>query len=48
VAGKPASEALRQRVVERVPLYHPRGDTWESHFAWSNDFTLVIGLTPTG
>ena len=33
---------------ERVPLFHPRQDRWSDHFAWSDDFTLVIGLTPTG
>jgi 5-methylcytosine-specific restriction endonuclease McrA len=31
-----------------VPLYHPRHDRWDEHFAWSDDFTLIIGLTPTG
>jgi hypothetical protein len=31
-----------------VPLYHPRRDRWDVHFAWSDDFTLMIGLTPTG
>lgn len=31
-----------------VPLYHPRKHSWNEHFAWNNDFTLVIGLTPTG
>ena len=33
---------------EIVPLYHPRRDRWDEHFAWSDDFTLIIGLTPTG
>jgi hypothetical protein len=33
---------------EIVPLYHPRRDRWESHFAWSDDFTLIVGLTPSG
>jgi hypothetical protein len=33
---------------ERVSLYHPRQHAWETHFAWSDDFTLVIGLTATG
>ena len=33
---------------ERAPLYHPRLDHWDEHFAWSDDFTLMIGLTPTG
>src|SRR6266851_4323663 len=33
---------------ERVPLYHPRRQRWCDHFAWSEDFTLVLGLTATG
>jgi hypothetical protein len=33
---------------QHVPLYHPRRDPWDTHFAWSDDFTLLIGLTPTG
>jgi hypothetical protein len=31
-----------------APLYHPRRDRWEQHFAWSADFTLIVGLTATG
>jgi hypothetical protein len=31
-----------------VPLYHPRHHRWDEHFAWSDDFLLMIGLTPTG
>ena len=31
-----------------TPLYHPRQQTWEEHFAWNQDYTLIIGLTPTG
>ncbi len=23
-------------------------DRWDTHFAWSDDFTLIVGLTPTG
>jgi len=33
---------------ERVPLFHPRQHQWKDHFAWNDDFTMVIGLTPTG
>jgi hypothetical protein len=33
---------------EAVPLYHPRKQRWEDHFAWSVDFTEVVGLTPIG
>jgi 5-methylcytosine-specific restriction endonuclease McrA len=31
-----------------VPLYHPRRDKWTDHFTWSEDFRLVLGLTPIG
>jgi HNH endonuclease len=31
-----------------VLLYHPRQQRWSEHFAWNDDFTLIIGLTPTG
>ncbi len=33
---------------ERVSLFHPRREYWSDHFAWNEDCTLVIGLTPTG
>lgn len=33
---------------EVVPLYHPRQQQWHEHFAWIHDFTVVLGLTPTG
>lgn len=33
---------------ESVSLYHPRNQKWSEHFRWSDDFTLIIGLTPTG
>lgn len=33
---------------ETVPLYHPRQQCWTDHFGWSEDFTLVLGPTPTG
>lgn len=29
-------------------LYHPRQHRWRDHFTWSDDFTEIIGLTPTG
>ena len=31
-----------------APLYHPRQQHWLDHFIWSEDFTEVVGLTPTG
>lgn len=33
---------------EIVPLYHPRRQRWDDHFAWNDDFTLIVGLTSTG
>jgi HNH endonuclease len=31
-----------------LPIFHPRTDHWSAHFSWSDDFTLLSGLTPTG
>jgi len=31
-----------------VSLYHPHQQQWSEHFAWNDDFNMVIGLTPTG
>ena len=33
---------------ESMPLFHPRQHDWHEHFAWSDDYTLMIGLTPIG
>ena len=33
---------------QSVPLYHPRQQEWSVHFAWSEDATQIMGLTPTG
>ncbi len=29
-------------------LYHPRKQSWQDHFRWSDGFTRVVGLTATG
>lgn len=29
-------------------VFNPRQQSWEEHFAWNDDFTLIIGLTATG
>ncbi len=31
-----------------VLLYHPRQQRWGEHFAWSDDFLRIIGLTSVG
>ena len=41
-------EALDPGSGQTVPLYHPRRDRWEEHFAWSEDFRFLLGKTPTG
>ena len=33
---------------ETVPLFNPRQSRWNEHCAWSDDFTLVVGLPPIG
>ena len=33
---------------EVVSLYHPRQHHWSDHFAWNDDFTLLLGLTAIG
>jgi hypothetical protein len=41
IAIDPATNAF-------APLYHPRQHRWRDHFTWSDNFTEIIGLTPTG
>ena len=31
-----------------VPLYNPRTQYWQDHFAWNDDFTRIVALTATG
>ena len=31
-----------------VSLYNPHQQDWAQHFRWSEDYALVIGVTPTG
>ena len=31
-----------------VALFHPRQQRWKEHFAWNDDFTLILGLMQTG
>ena len=32
----------------KVALFNPRQDIWKNHFRWSDDFTFILGLSPTG
>ena len=40
--------ALDPSSDEMVPLFHPRRDRWQEHFDWNENFTRIVGLTPTG
>ena len=31
-----------------VLLYHPRQHRWRNHFAWDEEYTHLLGITPTG
>jgi hypothetical protein len=42
------TDALDPENNRRVPLFHPRQHTWAEHFAWNNDYSLVIGMTALG
>jgi HNH endonuclease len=33
---------------ELVAVFNPRNNAWIDHFRWNDDFTKVIGITPTG
>ncbi len=33
---------------DHVPLFNPRTQIWDDHFAWDETFTLILGLTPIG
>lgn len=32
----------------RTRLFNPRGDHWDRHFGWSNDFGRLVGKTRVG
>jgi HNH endonuclease len=31
-----------------IPLYNPRTEVWDEHFAWSEDATNLLGITTIG
>ncbi len=33
---------------ELVRLFHPPQHRWAAHFAWNEDATLILGLSPSG
>jgi HNH endonuclease len=43
-----ATEATDLATGQSVSLFHPREDGWLEHFAWNEDASLLVGLTPVG
>ena len=43
-----ARVAIDPDTGERVPLFHPRRDDWESHFRFDLQQGTIVGLTPVG
>jgi hypothetical protein len=43
-----ATTALDPITSIEVPLFNPRLDRWEDHFAYSADMDRIIGLSPVG
>jgi hypothetical protein len=42
------THAIDPETGETAALFNPRTQDWLAHFAWNDDKTRVIGLTPTG
>jgi len=42
------TEALDPKTGKPAPLFNPRQHLWKEHFAWNENFTVIIGLSPTG
>lgn len=43
-----ATHDLDPETAEPVPLFNPRTQLWDEHFAWAGGAIYVRGLTPTG
>lgn len=41
-------QAIDSLTDKLAPLFNPRRQSWQAHFAWSEDGTCIIGLTSTG
>lgn len=42
------TQAVDPMTNETVPLFNPRTQSWNVHFAWNQDGIRVIGLTAVG
>ncbi|MAU00522.1 MAG: HNH endonuclease [Anaerolineaceae bacterium] len=48
VSKAAATTAVDPETNVTVQLFHPRHQSWADHFAWSEDFSEIFGLTPVG
>jgi hypothetical protein len=39
---------INPETQEIVPLFNPRQQKWVEHFVWTDQGTLIEGITPTG
>ncbi len=44
----PRTDGVDPRDGQRTPLFHPRRQRWQEHFAWSGDGRIVQGMTACG
>lgn len=42
------NKALDEITDSIVPIFNPREQVWQEHFAWDENPLFLIGLTPTG
>ena len=42
------THACDPQTGRRVSLFNPRRQRWSRHFAWSEDFMVIVGRTATG
>jgi HNH endonuclease len=42
------TSAIDPETNVEAPLFHPRQHRWYDHFAWNEQLTHIIGLTPIG
>jgi len=42
------TDGVDPQTEARVTLFHPRQQLWTEHFAWTEEGTIIAGLTPIG
>lgn len=43
-----ATTSVDPQTQAETPLFHPRMDQWEDHFAWSEDLLFIVPRTSIG